>query len=235
MARKNKNNDKLLTVQRRLVAHNSPKSPSAEQYRTIRTNIQFSTLEEDIQTIVMTSSGPGEGKSTTSANLAIVYAQQGKKVLLVDSDLRKPTVHYSFRLENYVGFTNVLTKQETLLNAVKKTDVPDLCVLTSGPIPPNPSELLASGYMNEVLEQMKAEFDFIIFDTPPTLAVTDSQILSNKADGTILVVSSGKTNMDAAKKAKGLLSNSKGRLLGVILNNRKMDNDSQYYYYYGTN
>ncbi|MED3946205.1 CpsD/CapB family tyrosine-protein kinase [Priestia aryabhattai] len=236
MARKNKaqKNDKMLTLKRRLLAHNSPKDPVAEQYRTIRTNIQFSNVDQDIKTIVLTSSGAEEGKSTTSANLATVYAQQGLKVLLIDADLRKPTGHYTFRLENHIGLTNVLTRQSTLAQAVQESEIPHLSVLTSGPIPPNPSELLASAQMTELLKEMKEQFDMIIFDTPPILAVADAQILANQVDGTILVVSSGKTEKDAALKSKELLSNAKGKLLGVVLNNRKVE-DGNYYYYYGQN
>ncbi|MFZ7826280.1 CpsD/CapB family tyrosine-protein kinase [Priestia sp. 40] len=236
MARKNKaqKNDKMMTLKRRLLAHNSPKDPVAEQYRTIRTNIQFSNVDQDIKTIVLTSSGAEEGKSTTSANLATVYAQQGLKVLLIDADLRKPTGHYTFRLENHIGLTNVLTRQSTLAQAVQESEIPHLSVLTSGPIPPNPSELLASAQMTELLKEMKEQFDMIIFDTPPILAVTDAQILANQVDGTILVVSSGKTEKDAALKSKELLSNAQGKLLGVVLNNRKVE-EGNYYYYYGTN
>jgi len=236
MARKNKaqKNDKMLTLKRRLLAHNSPKDPVAEQYRTIRTNIQFSNVDQDIKTIVLTSSGAEEGKSTTSSNLATVYAQQGLNVLLIDADLRKPTGHYTFRLENHIGLTNVLTRQSTLAQAVQESEIPHLSVLTSGPIPPNPSELLASAQMTELLKEMKQQFDMIIFDTPPILAVADAQILANQVDGTILVVSSGKTEKDAALKSKELLSNAQGKLLGVVLNNRKVE-EGNYYYYYGTN
>ncbi|MGG0307047.1 CpsD/CapB family tyrosine-protein kinase [Priestia megaterium] len=236
MARKSKaqKNDKMLTLKRRLLAHNSPKDPVAEQYRTIRTNIQFSNVDQDIKTIVVTSSGAEEGKSTTSSNLATVYAQQGLKVLLIDADLRKPTGHYTFRLENHIGLTNVLTRQSTLAQAVQESEIPHLSVLTSGPIPPNPSELLASAQMAELLKEMKEQFDMIIFDTPPILAVADAQILANQVDGTILVVSSGKTEKDAALKSKELLSNAQGKLLGVVLNNRKVE-EGNYYYYYGQN
>ncbi|MEH7568513.1 CpsD/CapB family tyrosine-protein kinase [Priestia megaterium] len=236
MARKNKaqKNDKMLTLKRRLLAHNSPKDPVAEQYRTIRTNIQFSNVDQDIKTIVVTSSGAEEGKSTTTSNLATVYAQQGLNVLLIDADLRKPTGHYTFRLENHIGLTNVLTRQSTLAQAVQESEIPHLSVLTSGPIPPNPSELLASVQMAELLKEMKEQFDMIIFDTPPILAVADAQILANQVDGTILVVSSGKTEKDAALKSKELLSNAKGKLLGVVLNNRKVE-EGNYYYYYGQN
>ncbi|MCL9633588.1 CpsD/CapB family tyrosine-protein kinase [Bacillus zanthoxyli] len=235
MARKRKDqkNDKLLTLKRRLLAHNSPKDPVAEQYRTIRTNIQFSGADEEIKSIVLTSTGPGEGKSTTASNLATVYAQQGLRVLLIDADLRKPTAHYTFRLENHVGLTNVLTKQSTLGQAIQGTEVPDLFLLTSGPIPPNPAELLASNNMTELLKEMKQEFDMVIFDTPPVLAVADAQILANQVEGSILVVSSGKTDKEAALKAKELLLKANAKVLGAVLNNRKMEEGSDYYYYYG--
>jgi protein-tyrosine kinase len=235
MARKRKDskNDKLLTLKRRLLAHNSPKDPVTEQYRTIRTNIQFSDADQDIKSILLTSTGPGEGKSTTASNLATVYAQQGLRVLLIDADLRKPTAHYTFRLENHVGLTNVLTKQSTLGQAIQETEVAELFLLTSGPIPPNPAELLASNNMTELLKEMKEEFDMIIFDTPPVLAVADAQILANQVDGSILVVSSGKTDKEAALKAKELLVKANAKVLGAVLNNRKMEEGSDYYYYYG--
>jgi len=236
LARKKKEqkNDKMLTLKRRLLAHNSPKDPVAEQYRTIRTNIQFSGTDEEIKSLLLTSSGPSEGKSTTSANLAAVYAQQGLNVLLIDGDLRKPTAHYTFRLENHTGLTNVLTKQSQLGQAVQSTEVPNLYVLTSGPIPPNPSELLASKQMGEVLAEMKERFDMVIFDTPPILAVADAQILANQVDASLLIVSSSKTEKDAALKAKELLTQAKSKLLGAVLNNRKME-EGNYYYYYGSN
>ena len=210
----------------------APKSPIAEQFRTIRTNIQFSSVDEELQTMIVTSSGPAEGKSTTTANMAVVFAQQGKRVLLIDADLRKPTVHYTFRTENHIGLSNVLTRQASLEEAVTVTAQDKLWVLPSGPIPPNPSELLGSKGMQTLLEQAKDEYDVIILDTPPVLAVTDAQVLANLADGVVLVVSSGKTETDAAKKAKELLESAKAKILGVVLNNKKVE-DSQYYYYYG--
>lgn len=218
---------------RSLVSMLNPKSPISEQYRTIRTNIQFSTVDEELRTIMVTSSGPAEGKSTTTNNIAIVFAQQGKKVLLVDADLRKPTVHYSFRVENHTGLTNVLTRQEVLINAIQATNQENLFVLTSGPIPPNPAELLSSKAMDQFLNDVKTHFDMVVFDTPPVLAVTDAQVLASKTDGVVMVVSSGKTENDAALKAKELLMNAKGKILGVVLNNKKQTENQ--YYYYGNN
>jgi capsular exopolysaccharide synthesis family protein len=226
-----KGKKKLTGERRKLITKISPKSPIAEQYRTIRTNIQFSTIDEEVQTLMITSPGPGEGKSTTIANLAVVFAQQGKKTLLVDTDLRKPTVHYTFNMTNTFGLTNVITKQMGLMEAAVSVE-DNLYILPSGPIPPNPAELLGSKAMNEFLSAAKEQFDIILFDTPPVVAVTDAQILANKCDGTILVVSSGKTGIEEGNKAKELLMAAKAKLMGVVLNNRKMK-ESQYYYYYG--
>ncbi|WP_411334082.1 CpsD/CapB family tyrosine-protein kinase [Metabacillus indicus] len=208
----------------------TPRSPVAEQYRTIRTNIQFSTVDEEIFSIIVTSAGPGEGKSTTAANTAVVFAQQGKKVLLIDSDLRKPTAHYTFKVDNHAGLTNVLTRQSSLSQAVKYTEQKNLYLLTSGPIPPNPSELLASKGMKQLIEDAKMDYDLIIFDTPPVLVVTDAQILSNAVDGVVLVISSGKTELEGAVKAKEALLQSQARIIGTVLNNKKQQ-DNQYYYY----
>jgi protein-tyrosine kinase len=226
-----RNRKQIQALNRSLITLTNPKSPISEQYRTIRTNIQFSTVDRPIRSILVTSAGPAEGKSTTSANLAVVFAQQGKKVLFIDADLRRSTMHYTFRLDNHVGLTNVLTKQVSLEKAVQSTEQENLDVLTSGPIPPNPAELLGSSSMKELLEQAYTQYDLVLFDTPPVLAVTDAQILANLCDGIVLVVSSGKTEIEAAQKAKEALANAKGKLLGVVLNNKKMK-ESQYYYYY---
>lgn len=180
----------------------------------------------------MTSSGPTEGKSTTVANLAVVFAQQGKSVLLIDADLRKPTAHYTFNLTNTFGLTTVLTKQMELREAAVKTKEKNLYILTSGPIPPNPAELLGSRAMEEFMDDVQEEFDIILFDTPPLLTVTDAQILANRSDGTILVVSSGRTEKDAALKAKEALVTVNATILGIVLNNKKVK-EGQYYYYYG--
>ncbi|AYA78661.1 capsular biosynthesis protein [Bacillus sp. Y1] len=223
---------KVADFKRKLVVKNDPKSPISEQYRTIRTNIQFSTVDNEIRTLMVTSSGPGEGKSTTTANLATAFAQQGKKVLLVDADMRKPTVHYTFSLTNNYGLTTVLTKQTDLDDAAFQIDTSNLYVLPCGPIPPNPAELISSRAMNEFFETALDEFDMIVFDSPPVLVVTDAQLLANKCDGTVLVVSSGFTEKENALKAKEQLTAAQGKLLGVVLNNKKQDQAQQYYYYH---
>lgn len=226
-----KKDKKKPTNRRTLVAMHDSKSPISEQYRTIRTNIQFSSIDKEIKTLMVSSSGPGEGKSTTAANLAVVFAQQGKKVLLVDSDMRKPTVHYTFNQVNTYGLTSVLTKEMTLDKAIRETEDENLFILTSGPIPPNPAELLGSQAMEQFLEIAQTQFDVLIFDTPPLLTVADSQILANKCDATILVVSSGRTEREQMVKAKEILESAQSKLLGVVLNNKKVENTDYYYYY----
>ncbi len=224
----------LALNRRKLIAKYDPKSPISEQYRNIRTNILYSSIDEEIRSILVTSSGPGEGKSTTAANLAIVFAQQGKTVLLVDADLRKPTVHYTFNLNNTAGLTSILTNQMELMEAIHQYDEKNLYILPSGPVPPNPSELLGSRAMNHFLDKALEEFDIVLFDTPPVLAVTDAQVLANLCHGSILVVSSGKTDKEAVVKTKEQLASSTGKVLGVVLNNKKADKKGDYYYY-GTN
>lgn len=218
--------------QRTLITALNPKSPISEQYRTIRTNIQFSSVDHEIRSIMITSTGPGEGKSTTAANLAVVFAQQGKQVLLIDADLRKPTVHYTFRLQNIHGLTSVLLRNATLQEAVSISEIDHLDVLTSGPIPPNPAELLSSRSMVELLKEAYDQYDIVIIDSPPLLAVADAQILANQVDASIMVVASGKTEREAALKGKESLLSAKSKLLGVVLNG-KPQKDSHYYYYYG--
>ncbi|NEU30284.1 CpsD/CapB family tyrosine-protein kinase [bacterium LRH843] len=232
MLRRNRQANQRGSTKRKIISHFNPKSPIAEQYRTIRTNIQFSASETSMQTILVSSAGPGEGKSTTVANLAIVMAQQGKRVVLVDADLRKPTVHYTFQVNNLIGLTNVLTGQTETNSVISPTLVPNLSVITCGPIPPNPSELLSSRRMSQLLEELMTDYDYVFFDTPPVLAVADAQILANQCDGSILVVSSGQTDRQGAIKAKEQLASARAKLLGAVLNG-KPKRDNQYYYYYG--
>ncbi len=151
----------------------------------------------------------------------------------MDADLRKPTIHHTFRLPNWLGLTNLLVEGRDLSEAIQISSVPNLSILTSGPIPPNPAELLGSKKMNRLVEQLKSMYDLVLFDTPPILAVTDSQILSQQIDGALLVVSSGTTEKEMAVKAKQLLEQVKANVLGVVLNNQKEKRNEHYYYYYG--
>lgn len=217
--------------ERSLITHLDPKSPVSEAFRTLRTNIQFSSIDSQVKTMMITSTGPSEGKSTITANLAVVLAQSGKKTLLVDTDLRKPTVHRTFRLLNRDGLTNALTSQDNFKQFAKNTEIDNLDVITTGPIPPNPSELLGSMAMARFINEVSAIYDTVIFDTPPVIAVTDVQILATQVDGVFLVVNSGKTNRDMALKAKTLLSNVKANILGCVLNNREIEGENYYYYY----
>jgi capsular exopolysaccharide synthesis family protein len=217
---------------RHLIAKQNPRSPISEQYRTIRTNLQFASVDNELKTILITSSGPSEGKSSTTGNMAVVFAEQGKKVLLIDGDLRKPTLHYTFRIDNRKGLSSILIGENTLEDAVVASEVSNLDLLSCGPIPPNPSELLGSKAMKRLLEAASHNYDLIIIDTPPVLAVTDAQILANLCDGVIMVVRSKKTEYEAAQKARDLLEPAHAKLLGVVVNDREQKKSN--YYYYGT-
>ncbi|KKK36624.1 capsular biosynthesis protein [Mesobacillus campisalis] len=201
-----------------LIAHTNPIAPITEQYRLIRNNIHYSSVDKIIKTVFVTSADPAEGKSTTAANLAIVMAQKGKKTILVDADLRKPTVHYSFTVSNMEGLTSVLAKEISLEDTVLRTNVPNLDIITSGPIPPNPAELLDSKAMELLMGELKEMYEYIVIDSPPILAVTDPQIMATKCDGVVLVVASGKTQKDRAVKAKELLERSGAKIIGVVVN-----------------
>lgn len=224
----------LQQVARKLIASTNPTSFVSEQYRTLRTNINFSMPKDEMQTVLVTSASPGEGKSTTSSNLAVVFAQEKKRVVLVDADMRKPTSHYTFHVTNTLGLSNLLTRQSSIDETVKETLIPGLHIITSGPIPPNPAELLSSVSMDLLIKELKNRYDIIVFDAPPTLSVTDAQILSNKCDGTIFVVNTKETNKEHALKAKELLMSAKAHMLGVVMNNYKLSKDQNYYQYYGT-
>lgn len=207
------------------------RSPISEQYRTIRTNIQFSMVDKSFKTLVVTSPGQGEGKSTTSANLAVVFANSEVNVLLVDADLRKPTVAKTFGLKNHLGLSTLLTDRAlTIEEAVQPSGVNNLSILTSGPKPPNPSEMLGSHRMNHMLHSLQEKYDLIIFDMPPVATVADAQIMSSMVDGTVLVVREEVTDKREAIKAKQLLELSNAHLLGVICNGATKDKDSSYYY-----
>ncbi|KAA0958663.1 CpsD/CapB family tyrosine-protein kinase [Planococcus kocurii] len=219
---------------RKLITFTNPKSRVSEQFRTLRTNIHFTSPDGDIRSLVVTSASHSEGKSTTASNLAIVFAQEGKRVLFIDADMRKPTMHHTFNIANTRGLSTVLSRQIALKMAIQPAEIKNLDLLPSGPIPPNPAELLSSNHMDFLLEHALDTYDLLIFDTPPVLSVTDSVILANKCEGTILVVNSGKTEKAYALKAKEAITTAtKARLLGAVLNNVKVQQESDYGQYYG--
>jgi len=207
--------------------------PVAEAYRMLRTNVQFSTLEKPAQTLLVTSANPGEGKTTTAANLALVMAQAGKRVIAVDSDLRRPALHRFFGVGNGTGLTTLLLSEGPELDGcLKPTAFENLWVLPSGPQPPNPSELLGSRRFESVLQSLKQSADVIVMDSPPTLAVADASILASRVDGTLLVVDSGRTRAGSVQRAKEALSRAKTNLLGAVLNKLTQRGRGYYYYYH---
>ncbi|WP_028559185.1 CpsD/CapB family tyrosine-protein kinase [Paenibacillus pinihumi] len=225
---KSKNGRNLITI-------TNPRSPISESYRTLRTNIDFSSIDEQVQVIMVSSAGPGEGKSTTISNLAVTYAQTERRVVLIDADMRRPTAHHTFQLSNRQGLSSILSQQATYQDIVQNTDIPNLQIITSGPIPPNPAEMMASKRMSALLDELRQNYDIILIDAPPLLAVTDPQIIASKSDGVIMVVDYGNVKKDAAMKAKANLDNVNARILGVVMNNVKRKNGEAgyYYYYYG--
>lgn len=204
----------------------------SEQFRSIRANINFLTKNINVKTFLVTSSTVGEGKSTIAANIAIAFAQESKKTLLVDADLRKPTMHYTFNCFLSPGLTNLLISNWAVENVVKGSGVTGLEIITCGPIPSNPAELLSSISMDSFIEEVKGKFDIIIFDAPPLLSIADAQILSEKCDGTIVVVSSDRTEKKNLLKVKETLQNSKAKIIGTVLNNYKLEKDHYYNDYY---
>lgn len=214
-----------------LITVAEPRSPVSEAYRQLRTNIQFYALDRSLQTVLVTSAGAEEGKSTTLANLAVTFAEAGRSVLIVDCDLRRPSQHALFGVANDQGLTTVIREEKTLGEAIVPTEVKGLGLLTSGPLPPNPSELLGSQRMDRLIETLRGYAEVVLFDAPPTIAVTDAIVLSPKMDGVLLVVSAGRTKRDHALRAKRLLEKVNAKVLGVVLNNTKLD--ANLYTYYG--
>ena len=219
-----------------LVTQNDPKNPAAEAYRVIRTSIQFAQAGKELQTIALTSCTPNEGKSTTIANLAIVLTQAGKSVLLIDCDMRNPTVHKNFNLSNKVGLSSCISMGTAVADAVQATGIEGLDALTAGVIPPNPSELLGSERMKNILQRAKEEYDYVLIDTPPVLPVTDSLVLGRMVDGLILVIDSGEIKVEMARDVKNQLVHAGANILGVVLNKVRSEHHGYgygYYYYYG--
>lgn len=219
-----------------LVTQNDPKNPAAEAYRVIRTGIQFAQSGKELQTIALTSCTPNEGKSTTIANLAVVLTQAGKSVLLIDCDMRNPTVHKNFNLSNKVGLSSCISIGTALSDAVQKTSIEGLYALTGGVIPPNPSELLGSEQMKNVLQRAKEQYDYVLIDTPPVMPVTDALIVGRFVDGMILVIASAEVKVEMARDVKNQLVNAGANILGAVLNKVRSEHHGYgygYYYYYG--
>ena len=214
-----------------LVTVTEPRSPSSEAYRSLRTNLEFASLDRPLRTLLVISAGPEQGKSIVLANLAVVMAQAGKRVILVDADLRRPQQHEIFGIDNTHGLTTVLYADSTPeALPLAETVLTGLRVLTSGPLAPNPAELLASRRLVDLIAALTAQADLVLFDAPPIIAMTDAAILAGRVDGVLLVVNARETRRDHAQRAKDLLERVNARLLGAVLNNVPFDVSLQRYY-----
>lgn len=215
-----------------MVTHHDALSHASEAFKITRTNVEFSSIDQPLRTLIVTSSNQAEGKTGVAANLAITYAQIGRKVLLIDADLRRPAVHRMFGLTNRRGLTNALIGGGSGEEYIQDTLTENLFVLTSGPIPPNPAELLMSESMNRLLAQVKPAYDLILFDCPPVGAVTDAAIMATKVDGVLFVVRAGKVDRRQLQRSAALLGQVKARVLGYVLNGISEQMEDAYYYYY---
>jgi capsular exopolysaccharide synthesis family protein len=209
-----------------------PRSNFAESLRNIRTNVVFSYTEPQQNSIVITSPGPLEGKTLISSNMAVIMAQMGRNVLLVDADMRKPRIHKVFNTKSDPGLSNLVLGKCTLEEATHSTRVKNLKMLPAGTIPPNPAEILGSKRMQELISQLKEQFEFVVFDTPPVLSVTDGAVLAGMLDGVALVIKASDTTRDHAKRALEHLHDVHARVLGVILNQVDFSKERHYYSYY---
>ena len=211
-----------------LVAASSPRSDAAEAYRTLATNIQFSSLDRPVRTLLVTGATPDEDKTTVLANLAITLAATGRRVVVVDCDLRRPKLHTVFGVAEAPGLTSMML-DETLGPPLQATTFPNVRVVTSGPLPPNPAELLGSERMGRAIAQIGADADYILFDAPPVTVVSDAAMLAARLDGVLLVIASGRTRREAARRAKEQLDRVGARVLGTALSNVKPDTSKSEY------
>lgn len=213
------------------ISISQPRQLAVEAYRVLRTNLKYASVDKKIQKIMITSAESGVGKTTLGINLAVVFAQSGSKVLLIDADLRRPKMHNGFGLKNRTGLSRVFVRGKDQMDdlVIKHPDVPNLSILTAGPLPPNPSELLGSEMMDKIINYYSDRLDFLIIDTPPILAVTDAMIISRKVDGVLLVAKPGETQIGALKQAVDRLRQVNANLLGVVLN-EITENGHGYYY-----
>jgi non-specific protein-tyrosine kinase len=212
-----------------LAALRDPRSPAAEAYRTLRTNIQFSSLDKPLHTLLVTSPEPEEGKGVILANLAVTIAQGEQRVIVVDCDLHRPSLHTLFGLPNDRGLTDVILDKDDHALPLQSTPVAGLRVLTSGSLPPRPADLLGSQRMETLIERLQQEADMVLFDTPPVTAVTDAAVLATKLDGVLLVLKAGKSRRDRAREARRLLEQVKANIIGVVLNNARLEAKYGYY------
>lgn len=215
-----------------MITFKNPKSPVSESYRTLRTNIRFMSFKKNIKSIAITSPHPGDGKTTVAINLGITMAQAGSRVILMDCDLRNPSVHKGFLLDNNKGLTNILAINAPYNDCIFKTEINNLYIIPSGPKPPNPSELLGSDNTKELLEQLKSQYDYILIDTPPVLLVTDAALMASISDGTLIVITYSKTEVKDAAKVKDILNNVGANIIGAVNNKTKLPKKSQYSKYY---
>lgn len=211
-----------------LITKKMPRSLSAEAYRSLRTSIKFSSVDKPIKTIVITSSLIGEGKSTVVGNLAYSLNQDGSRVLVIDCDLRKPSIHENFLLSNEKGLVDVLVGKSDLKSVTKKIE-DSLFLITAGTIPPNPAEILGSKEMEDLIKELSINFDYIILDTPPILPVSDTLLLASKADATLIVVKARKTKEKVVKESYDQLVEAKANVIGTILNESDKSLDNKYY------
>ena len=214
-----------------LITISSPRSPISEAYRTLRTNLEFASLDTDLRTMVVTSPGPEEGKSTTLANLAVTMAQAEKRVVLIDCDLRRPRLHRFFGLDNASGLSTMIVDEAALNDPpLQETGIAGLYLLPSGPLPPRPPDLLGSRRMETVISSLRERSDVVLFDAPPIIAVTDAAILATKVDGVLLVVSAGNTGREQARQAVERLRKVNARIIGAVVNNVELDTSLDRYY-----
>ncbi|WP_395319507.1 CpsD/CapB family tyrosine-protein kinase [Fructilactobacillus frigidiflavus] len=216
-----------------LIVEDNPSSPVAEQFRTVRTNIKFSIIGDNNKTISITSADPSEGKSVFSSNLAVTFAQQGEKTILIDADLRRPTVHKTFTVSNQEGLSNYLSGNISLDEVITKTDIDNLEVITSGPIPPNPAELIGSLNFKNMLNDLNEKYDWILIDTPPVNAATDASLIAADCYGTILVVPQSIANKIDVNNAVEQLKKVNAKILGTVMNRVNIKESSGYGGYYG--
>lgn len=212
-----------------LITLTDPRSPASEAYRALRTNLSFYSLDSPLRTLVVTSPAPSEGKSTTVANLAITTAQSGRRTLLVDCDLRRPKLHELLSRQMTPGLTNLMLNEISDV-PVQETGVDNLWLLTSGPPPPNPADLLGTNRVDEIIADLIQKYDNIFFDAPPVIAATDAAILGSKVDGVLLVIQAGKTRRDQSERARELLEQARVRVIGAVLTNAPKDSVIGEYY-----